>query len=53
MMTLTPPNSLMDDPSTWTVQNYVWSSPEKVNSTKKSTNTYALIANQGLYSMSN
>ena len=53
MMTPTPPNSLMDDPSAWTVQNYVWSSPEKVNSTKKSANTYALIAIQGLYSMSN
>lgn len=53
MMTPMPPNSFTDDPSVWTVQSYIWSSPKKVNSTIKSSNTWASIANRCLYSMSN
>ena len=50
-LTTTPLSSLM--PSAWIFQNCVWSSPEKVNSTINSTNSCALIVDQGLYSMLN
>ena len=53
MTTPTPLNSLMDNPLAWTVQNCIWSSLKKVNSAIKSANTWALIANWGLYSMLN
>ena len=53
MTTPSPSSSLTDDPLAWTIQNCVLLSLEKVISAIKSANTWALIADRGLYLMSN